>query len=111
MEAILRFSLIGCILLEKEFTLQTIQFRLVPPFSPCVYKCQRFCEHRESCLWLSHGSMCFGEERQKIRSQYLCSGSMPSHHTLVELLDPFLALSLECQCPAVQRRTVCDPCR
>src|SRR5262249_44695602 len=34
-----------------------------------------------------------------------------SHHTLVELLDPFLALSLECQCPAVQRSTVCHPMR
>src|SRR5215510_1012397 len=66
---------------------------------------QRFCEHRESFLWLLHGSMCFGEECQKIGPSYPCSRGTPSHYALAELLNAFLRLPLLRQRPATQHRT------
>src|SRR5438309_12121143 len=73
--------------------------------------CQRFCEHCQSCLWLSHGSMRFAEKRQKIGPIDLCSRSTPSWQALGDLLDPFLRLSLLHQCPAAQKTTERHPLR
>jgi hypothetical protein len=42
-------------------------FGFVPAFSRFVHDRQRFRKCCETCLWLPHGSMGFGEERQKIR--------------------------------------------
>src|SRR5215831_18791749 len=81
------------------------------PFSSFVYKGQRFRERCESCLWLSHASICLGEQCQKIRSPFLCSCGTPGGQALVELLNPFLRLSLLRQRPAVQESTVCHPGR
>src|SRR5262249_32790447 len=49
--------------------------------------------------------MCFCEERQTIRSEYLCSCGMIGCQALGDLRDPFLRLSIVCQRPAVQKRT------
>src|SRR2546425_8488842 len=53
--------------------------------------------------------MCFGEERQPIRSYVLCSCGTIVHHALVDLLDAFFCLSLLRQCPATHDRTDCHP--
>ena len=55
--------------------------------------------------------MCFGEERQKIRSALLCSCGTIGSQALVDLLDPFLRLSLVCQRPAAQDSTTRPPVR
>src|SRR5215813_13668661 len=49
------------------------------------------------------------EECQKIRSCYLCSCGTIVHHTLGDLLNAFLRLSLVCQRPAAQDTTHCPP--
>src|SRR5215470_7146855 len=72
-----------------------------------MYQCFR--EHRQSYLWLPSNAMSFGEQREKIRSEYPCSCSMMDRQALVELLDALLRLSLLCQCPATQNSTVCHP--
>src|SRR5262245_1842752 len=82
-----------------------MQFRLIPAFTRSVHECQRFREHRQSYLWLSQGAMSVGEERQVIRSCYLCPGGTQGAQTLLEVLDPVLRLSLVCQRPAVQHST------
>src|SRR5215831_2939627 len=89
-----------------------MQLWCVPAFSRFVYKCQRFCEHCQSCLWLSHGSVYFGEKRQKIGLIYLCSRGTKGSQALGELLDPFLGLScLLRQSPATHERTSRYPLR
>src|SRR5215831_12655695 len=55
--------------------------------------------------------MCFGEERQKIRSAYLCACGTMGRQALGNLLDPFLRLSLMCQRPATQDSTNGYPVR
>src|SRR5262249_6765378 len=63
-------------------------------------------------LWLSHGSICLGEECEKIRSRCLSSCSLKDAQALGELLDPFLRLSLvRQQRPAAQYSTECLPLR
>src|SRR5262245_8325980 len=109
METRFRLSLIARRLLQQEFTLQAIYLCFIMSFSSFVYKGQRFRERCESCLWLSHASICLGEQRQKIRSPFLCSCGTPGCQALVELLNPFLRLSLLRQRPAVQERTGCHP--
>src|SRR5262245_22435961 len=89
-----------------------MQLWCVPAFSRFVYKCQRFCEHCQSCLWLSHSSMAFGEKRQKIGPIYHCSRGTKGSQALGELLDPFLGLScLLRQSPATHERTSRYPLR
>src|SRR5262245_49152251 len=88
-----------------------MQLRLVPQLSRCVHECQRFCEYRQSSFWLSHHPMCFGEEREPIRSHHLCACSPKGSRTLDNLLDPCLRLSLLCECPAAQDRTLRYPDR
>src|SRR4029450_3308122 len=53
--------------------------------------------------------MSVGEQPQKTRRQQLCCGGTPGCHALVDLLDPFLSLSLVRKCPAAQNSTVCHP--
>src|SRR5215510_14411830 len=99
-------------LLQQECAFEAIQLWLVPAFSRFVYKCQRFCEHCQSCLWLSHGSVYFGEKRQKIGLIYHCSRGTKGSQALGELLDPFLGLScLLRQSPATHERTSRYPLR
>ena len=66
MEAALGFSLIVYMLLQQECAFEAIEFWFVPTFSCGVHERQRFGEHCESCLRLSHDSMGFGEKRQKV---------------------------------------------
>src|SRR6516165_8077573 len=77
----------------------------VPAFASGVHECQRFCEHRESCLWLSHSAMGFGKERQKIRSCDLCTCGTIGYQALVHLLDPCLRLPLVHERPAAYNST------
>src|SRR5215471_11672280 len=72
---------------------------------------QRFCKHRESCFWLPDNTVCFGEERQKMWTSYLCSCSTQGSQALRDLRDAFLCLSLLRQCPAAQESTECLPLR
>ena len=48
-------------------------------------------------------------QREKTRSSYLCPCSTIGYQALVHLLDPFLRLSLMCQCPATSDSTTCPP--
>src|SRR6266851_3203098 len=105
MEAALGFSVIVRRLLQEECAFEAMQLRLVPAFTSGVYECQCFGEHYQPCLWLSYGSMCLSEERQTIRSQLLCSCGTPSHHTLVDLLDPFLRLPPGAPAPSRARES------
>src|SRR5215471_3478529 len=88
-------------LLQQECALDAIEFWFVPSFSCYVYSCQRFCERRESCLWLSEGPMGCGEQRQKIGPTGLCSRGANCAQALGELLDACLRLSCllhQCHC-------------
>src|SRR5262249_35149438 len=88
-----------------------MQLWFVPAFSCGVHERQRFGEYCQSCTWMSHGSMCFGEQCQKIGPIDLYSHSTQGTQALGELLDPSLCLFLVCQCPAVQESTECHPLR
>src|SRR5262249_36954920 len=108
-EATLGFSLIVRRLLQPEFAFQSMYFCFVPAFSSLVHDRLCFREHCESCLWLSHGAIGFGEQREKIRSLCLCSVGTPGCQTLVHLLDACLRLSLMRERPAAQYSTKRDP--
>ena len=111
MKAALSFSLMVRRLLQQECAFKAIQFWFVPTFTSGVYERQRFGEYRETCLWLSHCSICFGEQRQKIGPIELCARRTQGAQALGELLDPFLRLSLVRQGPAAQESTDCLPLR
>src|SRR5262249_22878245 len=111
METRFRFRLVARKLLPQEFAFEPIQLWFVPAFSRCVHECQRFREHCQTCLWLSHSSMCLSEECQKIELIDLCARGMIGAQPLGHLLDPFLDLSLVRECPAVQDRIECHPMR
>src|SRR5262245_10567608 len=91
-----RFCFSGIVqrLLEQEYTFEAIAFGFVPPCSSFIHDRQCFREHCEPCLWLPYGSLCFGEEREPIRSEYLCPCRRIGSDALLELLDPFLPLPL-----------------
>src|SRR5712691_2889307 len=84
-----------------------MEFGFAPSFIGCIHERQRFRKHRQSCLWLSYGSICLGKECEVIRSQYLCSRGTPGCQALGHLFDAFLRLSLLRQCPATHDRTDC----
>src|SRR5262247_2876996 len=74
-----------------------------------VHECQRFRKRCETCLWLSHVSMGFGEQRQKMWSSYRCSCGMIGLQALGHLRNAFLRLSLLCQRPAAHDSTMRYP--
>src|SRR5712691_11226952 len=86
-----------------------MQLWRVPAFTRGVHERQRFREHREPCLWLSHNPLCFCEERQKIWLEYHCSCGTPGCHALMYLLNPFLRLSLVRERPASYDKADCHP--
>src|SRR5215472_43051 len=67
MEAVLRFRGIVRSLLQEECAFEAIQLWCVPAFTSGVHKRQRFHKRRQSCFWLSHGSMCPSEQDRTVR--------------------------------------------
>ena len=110
METQFRFSLVARRLLQQECAFEAVEFGFIPSFARGVCMGQRFREHREPCLWLLYGSMCFGKQCQKLWSKSFCSRSTKGPQALVHLLDACLRLSLVCQQrPAAQYITKRDP--
>src|SRR5262245_45076475 len=105
MEADFRFSLVVCMLLQQECTLQAIDFGFVPPCSSFIHDRQRFREHRQTCRWLPDNTVGVGEKRQPIGPIDLCARGTNGSQALVYLLYPFLRVPLMCQCPATDGRT------
>src|SRR5262245_45239873 len=86
-----------------------MQLWCVPACTGGLCKRERFCEHGETCCWLSEGPLGVGEECQIIRAHNLASCRPKSAQTVGELLRPFLRPSLVRERPAVPHRTDCDP--
>jgi hypothetical protein len=49
--------------LQQKCAFEAMEFSFIEALPGFVYECQRFREYRQPCLWLSHGSMNFGEKR------------------------------------------------
>ena len=81
---------------SRKCAFEAIELWFVPGFTGGLSseKRERFCEHCETCGWLSEGPLGVGEECQIIRAHNLASCRPKSAQAVGELLDPFLRPSL-----------------